>query len=187
MDDFSIIKLYIERSELAISTTAMRYGKYLSKIAWNILGNYQDAEECVNDTYLAAWNQIPPDQPLKFLPYLGRIARNLSLNRYNYLKANKRNQGFDLVLTELEDCLASSSTVEGAFDAQEVAMAINAFLASVKKEQRVIFVRRYWYGDSISTIAQDRKTSENNIKSVLFRMRKKLQRQLVKEGLLNES
>ena len=186
MNDSSILELFIKRSEQAISKTTEKYGKYLSKISWNILHNSEDVEECVNDTYLTAWQQIPPDKPERFLPYLGRITRSLSLNRYNYYKAQKRNTQFDMILSELEDCLMSIETVESEIGAKELTNAINRFLKSSKKDHRIVFVRRYWYSDSIKDIATARQTSESNVKSILFRMRKKLENYLIKEGVLNE-
>ncbi|MCH4887021.1 sigma-70 family RNA polymerase sigma factor [Acidaminobacter sp. JC074] len=186
MNDSSIIELFIKRSEQAITMTAEKYGKYLNKISWNILHNHEDVEECVNDTYLSAWKQIPPDKPERFLPYLGRITRALSLNKYNYYKAKKRNSQFDMVLSELEDCLMATETVESSLDAMELSKAINTFLKSIKKEHRIIFVRRYWYSDSIKDIAKIRQTSESNVKSILFRVRKKLESYLIKEGVLDE-
>lgn len=185
MQDSWIIDLFIKRSEKAIEHTADKYGNYLFKISWNVLHSHEDVEECVSDTYLSAWQQIPPDKPRKFLPYLGRITRNISLNRYNFLRAQKRNNEFDLILSELEDCLVHNNSVEAEIDAMELGKCINSFLRSSKKEKRIIFVRRYWFNDSISDIAIDRKTSQGNVKSTLFRMRKKLENYLIEEGMLN--
>lgn len=186
MDDKAIMALFEVRSEAAIVKTSEKYGKYLFKISWNVLHRHEDAEECVNDTYFTAWQQIPPDKPKKFLPYLGRITRALSLNRYNFLKAQKRNSHFDVLLSELEDCLTSVDSVESTFEAKELARSMNDFLERCKKEHRIIFVRRYWYGDSLAIIAELRNTTESNVKSILFRTRKKLESHLRKEGFLNE-
>lgn len=183
MEDNQIIELYWQRSENAIAETSTKYGKLLRKIAMNIVGNYSDAEECENDTYVATWNAIPPTRPNILSAFLGKIARNIALNRYEYNKAQKRNNEFDLVLSELEECIASKNTVEATVEEGVVASMLDDFLEGLKKETRVIFVRRYWYSDSVKDIAKRLQISESKVKTVLFRTRKELQDYLAERGV----
>ena len=183
MEDSQIIDLYWQRSENAIAETSAKYGKLLRKIALNIVGNFSDAEECENDTYVATWNAIPPTRPNILSAFLGKIARNIALNRYEYNKAQKRNNEFDLVLSELEECIASKSTVEESVEEGLIASMLDEFLEGLKKEARVIFVRRYWYGDSVKDIAKRMQISESKVKTVLFRTRNQLQDYLAERGV----
>lgn len=183
MEDSQIIDLYWQRSENAIAETSAKYGKLLRKIALNIVGNFSDAEECENDTYVATWNAIPPTRPNILSAFLGKIARNIALNRYEYNKAQKRNNEFDLVLSELEECIASKSTVEESVEEGLVASMLDEFLEGLKKETRVIFVRRYWYSDSVKDIAKRMQISESKVKTVLFRTRNQLQDYLAERGV----
>ena len=183
MEDSQIIELYWQRSENAISETAKKYGKLCRHIAMNILGNYSDAEECENDTYVATWNAIPPTRPNVFSAFLTKIARNLALNRYEYNKAQKRNNEFDLVLDELEECIAGKSTVEAAYEAGQLSAVLDEFLEKLSKDKRVIFVRRYWYSDSVKDIAKRLQISESKVKTTLFRTRNELQEFLEAHGV----
>lgn len=183
MEDSQIIDLYWQRSENAIAETSAKYGKLLRKIALNIVGNFSDAEECENDTYVATWNAIPPTRPNILSAFLGKIARNIALNRYEYNRAQKRNNEFDLVLSELEECIASKSTVEESVEEGLVASMLDEFLEGLKKETRVIFVRRYWYSDSVKDIAKRMQISESKVKTVLFRTRNQLQDYLAERGV----
>lgn len=182
MTDESIVAQFWERSENAIKNTEEKYGRYLTKIAGNILRFPEDAEECVNDTYFTAWKQIPPDRPQKLLPYLGRITRCLALNRHDYLTAQKRATEFDVQLAELEECLSAPNTVESQYEQGELASAISDFLRTLDSEKRNIFIRRYWFSDNITLIAERFKISESKVKSVLFRVRKQLKKYLESEG-----
>lgn len=182
MDDNVIIEMFWQRIEDAIRCTSEKYGKYLLKIALNILHRNEDAEECTNDTYLAAWNQIPPNRPNKLLAYLGRITRNIAMDKLDYLSAKKRNSQFDVLLSELEECLSSSHTVEGEYEAGEIAGVISRFLKTTDTNTRNVFIRRYWFSDSILEIADKYDMSESKIKSMLFRTRNKLKVYLEKEG-----
>ena len=182
MTDQTIIDLFWQRSEDAIRNTSQKYGTYLTKIAMNILHYYEESEECVNDTYLAAWEQIPPDRPQKLLPYLGRITRCLALNRYDYLTAQKRNAEFTVQLTELEECLSRPDTIENEYENGELSSAISAFLRTLDSEKRNIFIRRYWFSDNIIDIARRFEISESKVKSILFRVRKQLKKYLESEG-----
>jgi len=184
MDDELILELYWARSESAIHETAIKYGKYCVKIAMNILRNKEDAEECVNETYLKAWEAIPPERPSIFSAFLGKITRNLSLNKYKEQRTQKRGGGeIALILDELEDCVPSGGSVEAEAEANAVAEAINAFLRSINRENRAVFVRRYWYADSITSITARHHMTESKVKSMLFRTRNKLKDYLEKEGV----
>lgn len=182
MTDESIVAQFWERSENAIKNTADKYGRYLTKIAGNILRLPEDAEECVNDTYFTAWKQIPPDRPQKLLPYLGRITRCLALNRHDYLTAQKRAAEFDVQLEELEDCLSAPNTVENQYEQGELASAISDFLRTLDSEKRNLFIRRYWFSDNIAELAKRFELSESKVKSILFRVRKQLRKYLESEG-----
>ena len=184
MDDNMIINLYWERSETAISETANKYGGYCTQIAMNILKNREDSEECVNDTYFKTWNSIPTQRPNILMSFLGRITRNLSLDKYKKRSAQKRGGNeFDLLLSELENCVPSNSNVEAEYEAGATAKIIDSFLYSIDQENRIVFTRRYWYADSIESIANRLGISESKVKSILFRTRNKLKSYLEKEGV----
>ena len=154
MDDVQIVHLYWDRNEQAIHATSDKYGNYCTSIAMNILGNKQDAEECVNDTYLSTWNSVPPHRPNNLRAFLGKITRNLSFNRYKYNRTGKRGGGeLSMVLQELSDLVSGKDDVEQAFDQKELTKAIDTFLDRLSPKKRSIFISRYWYTDSISEIA----------------------------------
>lgn len=182
MTDQAIVELFWQRSEDAIKNTNEKYGKYLIRIALNVLGYHEEAEECVNDTYFSAWKQMPPDRPQRLAAYLGRITRCLALNRYDYLTAQKRNAEFTLQLSELEECLSGTACVEAKYEAGEVAAAISAFLRKQNADIRNIFIRRYWFSDSIADISNRFNMSESKVKSILFRTRNRLKKYLESEG-----
>ena len=184
MDDLMIIELYFARDEQAIEETDTKYGKLCFHMANNFLSNDADAEECVNDAYLGAWNTIPPQNPNPLLTYVCRIVRNLSIMKYHANTAIKRNSFYDAALDELEDCLASPETVEDKLTAKELSDALDQFLDTLDQENRVIFVRRYWYSDSISEIAERLHMSKNNVSVRLSRTRERLKNYLKKEGYL---
>ncbi len=183
MDDRAIIDLYFARAERAIAETARRYGRYCTAIAYRILGSREDSEECVNDTYLRAWNAIPPHRPERLDTYLGTITRNLALNRYAERNAAKRGGQVELALDELRDCLADTATVEDVVDNRALADALNAFLASLPAETRRIFVARYWHLKPIKTIARELHLGESAVKMRLARSREQLRDYLTKEGI----
>lgn len=146
MEDKKIVDLYWLRSESAISETKTKYGKYCYTIAHNILYNIEDSEECVNDTYLRAWNSIPPHRPSMLKAFLGKITRNLALSRYKSLSAEKRNSGqVPVVLEELQDCIPGTDNTEQIIDDLALVEILNRFLGTLSPEQRKIFMRRYWY------------------------------------------
>ena len=184
MKDIDIIKLYVERSEKAISETDIKYGNYCKSIADNILFNHSDSEECVNDTYLKTWNSIPPHNPQNLRTYLGKITRNLAINRYNIYSAEKRGgSSTDIIFSELEECIPSSFTVEEITDEKLLIRILEEFLRKQSESKRRIFLRRYWYCESISQIAEELSFSESKVISVLYRMRIKLKEYLEKEGI----
>ena len=179
MDDLQIIELFFSREEAAIRETEAKYGKLCLHIAGNILGNPEDAEECVQDTYLAVWNQIPPTRPANFPAFLCRIARNLSLKKLEYNTAEKRNSDACIPLSELEGILPAKDNVE----TEDLTALINAFLRTEKELSRKIFLRRYWFFDPVSEIARQFACSESKVKSILFRTRNRLREYLKKEGI----
>ena len=185
MEDKEIVDLFWQRREIAIEETTRKYNAYCFSIANNILNNSQDAQECVNDAYYAAWNSIPPRRPTIFKTFLGRIARNISLDRYDYNRAKKRNSQFDILLSELEECIPGHQEVEKEALGGEMGRLISGFLWQCSPEHRKIFVRRYWYSDSIKDIAKLYKINENKVKSILFRTRNKLKTHLEREGIEN--
>lgn len=183
MDDEKIINLYFERNEIAISETAVKYGSMIRGISYNILKNYSDSEECENDTYHVAWNKIPPERPNFLAAFLCRIVRNISFDKYGYNKAAKRNTEFDVALSEIENCVVSKTTVETEVDKKRLSELISNFLRCISFTKRVIFVRRYWYCDSIKKIAKDYGFSESKVKSMLMRTRNELKKHLERSGV----
>lgn len=184
MDDKQIIDLYWARSENAIMQTANKYGRYCHYIAFNILHNDEDSKECVNDTYLKAWNAMPPQRPNRLSVFLGKITRNLSLDRYKRYNAEKRGYGqITYVLDELKACVPADDNVEQIVDDVVLTEVLNRFLASLPAETRIIFMRRYWYFCSIKDIAADLKVSESKVKMSLLRSRDKLRHLLEREGI----
>jgi RNA polymerase sigma-70 factor (ECF subfamily) len=185
MDDTMILELYQSRSESAIAETARKYGSYCLAIATNILKDRRDAEECVNDTYYKVWEAVPPQQPAVFSSFIGRITRNTSLDKYKARSRKKRaGNEFTLLLSELEDCIPSGSRVEDEVDEMLTAACIDNFLSGIDKESRVIFMRRYFYADSVKQVAERLAMSESKIKSNLFRTRNKLKAHLESEGII---
>ena len=184
MEDTALIDLYWQRDQRAIDETHGKYGGFLAGIAWNILRSHSDAEECVNDTYLAVWNAIPPQKPDPLRTFVCKIARNLAAAKYHANTAKKRNSRYDAALDELEDWLAAGGSVEEAYDAKELSEAINAFLSSLSYTDRFLFVRRYWYSDSMQDIAAMIGSTANSVAVRLYRLREKLRHHLSKEGLL---
>ena len=184
MEDMDIIDLFFARDEDAVIETRAKYGARLYKTSLNILGNFQDSEEIVNDTLLKAWESIPPNRPLLLGAYVAKIARNLAINKYRARSAAKRGGGeADALIAELGECIGGGVEPEKAYEKNQLSLAINEFLAKQSKEARVIFVLRYFHGESILGLADRLSMSESKIKSVLFRTRKKLQEHLKKEEL----
>lgn len=183
IEDEKIIQLYFDRNEKAIQATADKYGHYCNSIAYQILNNREDAEECVTDTYLKAWNSIPPNKPSILRLFLGKITRNRAFDLYKKNTADKRGGGeVTIVLDELADCVASGSEPDKEFNRKQMQDAINSFLGTLSKEKCAIFVRRYWYAESISEISKRYSMSENYVSVSLCRLRKKLYDYLIERG-----
>ena len=183
MEDKEIIKLYLDRNEKAIAATSEKYGSYCKTISVNILKNDEDAEECVNDTYMKTWNAIPPQIPVIFSAFLGKIVRNISFNKYRHNNSQKRGGSeMPLILDELGEIVSGKESVEDEIDKKELLRDINGFLNSISEYKRGIFIRRYWYSDKVSDIAQRYGRSENSVSVELNRIRKKLSDHLLKRG-----
>ena len=184
MNDSKIIELYWNRQESAITESNLKYGSYCHSIAFNILQKNTDAEECVTDTWLNAWNSIPPQRPERLSTYLGKITRNLSLNRYKQLNTQKRGMGqVELALSELENCVPAQTGMEQITDEMELVTALEKFLLTYPKTERNIFLGRYWYLYSIPELATAYRMSESKIASLLYRMRNRLKLHLQKEEI----
>ena len=189
MDDIDIIELYWARAEGAIRETAAKYGKYCHSIAWNILHSPQDAEECVNDTYLKAWGSMPPQRPPGLAAFLGKITRNLCLNKYERATAQKRGGGqAPLALDELQECIPAANRTEQAMEdaIEEAALVelLNRFLTGLSPEARLVFLRRYWYLSPIQQIAVDYGFSQSKVKMLLLRSRQQLRQALERERVI---
>ena len=183
MEDFEIVELYWDRNENAITQTDRKYGKYCRKIAFSIVNDREDTEECVNDTYLQTWNSLPPQRPEKLSTYLGKICRNISINLYEKLTAEKRGGNeTDACLDELSELIGGSSEVEEQLDLTVLTDLINKFLRRCEKQARTVFVQRYWYMMSVKEIARENRMSDSNVKMTLSRTREKLKLYLEEEG-----
>ena len=181
MDDNQIIELYLQRNENAIQETVEAYGKKLDRLSLCIIKNSEDSEECVNDTYLKAWGNIPPQKPTYFFAYLAKICRFLCYGKIDYNNAKKRNANVITLTSELEQCISITNTKE--IEAKELGEILTVFLKCVSEEQRLIFMRRYWFFDSIAEISKRYCISESKVKTTLFRTRNKLKVHLKKEGI----
>lgn len=182
MDDLMIIELYFARDEQAIKETDIKYGRLCFTVAINILGNDEDSEECVNDTYLSVWNKIPPTRPNNFMAFICKITRNLSIKRLDYNKARKRTPESFVSFTELEDVLPDNNIMPEIENA-EIGKLISEFLKHEKPEARAVFIRKYWFFDSVSDIAARYSFTESKVKNMLYHSRNKLREYLKKEGI----
>ena len=183
MEDVKIVQLFWDRDPDAIDHTARKYGDYCFSIARNILGNHEDAYECVNDTWLSAWRSMPPHWPDLLSTFLGKITRNAAYNRYKSTRAEKRGGSQTaLVMDELSECVAGKYEVEQEIEYKELVAAIDAFLDTLSEDARRIFVCRYWYTDSISDIARQFRKRENTVTKMLSRSREKLRQYLLERG-----
>ncbi len=184
MEDIQIVQLYWNRSEQAIQETQVKYGPYCLRIASNIVPTREDAQECVNDTWLAAWNAMPPQRPGVLSTFLGKLTRQISIDRWRRIHASKRGgDTVTLAIEELAGCIPGGEDPEKVVLARELTAAINGFLDTLDPQQRRVFLRRYYYLDGIAAIAQKQGISESKAKSMLHRTRKKLRTYLKKEGL----
>lgn len=183
MEDHQIVALYWARDEAALTESEVKYGGYCRAIALGILASHEDAAECVNDTWLRAWGTMPPHRPVRLDAFLGRLTRNLSLDRWRSLRAQKRGGGqVELALEELTECLPSASSPEGELEAGALAESLNRFLAALSREKRVLFVQRYWYLRPVEELAALHGMRKSTAASTLFRLRSQLRRHLEKEG-----
>ena len=185
MEDKRIIRLLFDRAERALDILARRFGPRLLHTARNILSNHQDAEECVSDTYLAIWNAIPPQEPDPLAGFVYKTGRNLALKRLRHDTARKRDSRYDLSLDELAGCLAGGS-LEDELSARELGLSIDRFLDALPKDSRVMFLRRYWFGDSVKEIAKALGYTEGAVSVRLSRTRDKLRTHLEKEGYFHD-
>ncbi len=183
MEDKQIIALYLDRNEEAIKETKAKYGAYCYRIAKNVLDSHEDAEECVSDTYLSAWNRIPPTVPEVLKIFLGRITRNLAISRFRAMRAKKRYHGMDVLLSELNDCVPVSGTVEQEVEARQLSEYISDWLESLSSEDSALFVRRYWFGDSVQGLAETCGISAAKMAQRMLRLRKSLKAFLEEKGV----
>jgi len=183
MDDSQIVDLYLARDERAVSETAQKYGERLRQLARRILDDAQSAEECENDTYHAAWNSIPPHTPRTYLfAFLGRITRHLAIDECRRAAAQKRQALICELTQEMEECVPGHSDVAETVEAEALTRAVDVFLAGCTEDQRSIFVRRYWYFDTVSEISKRFGCTQSKVKTTLFRLREGLKAHLEKEG-----
>ena len=184
VDDTSLINLFFERSEQAIRELETMHGAGAKALAFNVLGDARDAEECLSDALLAVWNTVPPTRPKSMRAYLLGLTRNRAVERYHALSAQKRNSHYDTAPSEIEDCLAAGETAETVLEAKALAEAINAFLAELKSADRALFVRRYWFSQDLSEVARALDITPQKASLRLFRIRERLKKHLMKEGML---
>ena len=185
MEDTRIIDLYWQRSDRAIPETDLKYGSYCHTVAYNICHDREDAEECVNDTYLRAWNSMPDQRPRMLRSFLGTITRNLALDRYRSASRKKRGGGeVELALAELDECVSSTINIERQILARELSHAIDSFLSALSETDRTVFVSRYWYLASVAEIAERLGCSQGKVKMMLHRTRERLRSYLEGEGLV---
>lgn len=184
MEDVKIIELFFARSETAIAELDIKYGKTCHKLSYNILHNRQDAEECVNDAYLGTWNAIPPERPNPLLTFLCKIVRNISIKRYEANTAVKRNSTYDVAMSEVANYILSPDNVEAEIETKALARMIENFLDTLTTENRVIFMRRYWFSDTYADIAEYIGITEKNVSVRLTRTRKQMREYLLERGVL---
>lgn len=183
MKDSEIIELFWTRDERAIAETDKKYGGLCRSIAQNLLDTPEDAEECVSDAFLAAWEQIPPQRPVNFRAWLGKLVRNISVNRWHSGHARKRYGGPRALLSELDECIPSPDNVEKIVDGLELTELLESWLQSLSKDDRALFIRRYWYGETLSELSKLWGTTPEKLAQRMFRLRRKLRSRLEKEGI----
>lgn len=187
MEDSKIIDLFWNKDENAIKETSFKYGAYCFTVANNILNNKEDSDECVNDTWLKVWNSIPPLRPARLKIYLAKITRNISINRYNARSAKKRGGGeITIVLDELSQCISCETDIVSEYEEKELRESIRSFVRTLPERDADVFVRRYFFTESVAEISERYKLTENNVTVILSRTRKKLKNHLIKEGFFNE-
>ena len=183
MEDGQIVELYWQREEDAIRVTEQKYGGFCRRLSMNILHSFQDSEECVNDAYGRCWDTMPPQRPGSLRAYLGTILRNLSISRYRAERAQKRFSGAETLLSELGDCVPAPENVQRTVEAGELAELIDRWLRGLEREERALFIRRYWNGDSVKLLAGELGLRPNALTKRLLRLREGLRRELEREGI----
>ncbi len=183
MQDNEIVELYFSRNEAAIKETDSKYGALCYRVAYNILGIAEDSEECVNDTYLSVWEKIPPTKPDSLKAFICRITRNISISRYRSSHSKKRYSGMETMLSELRECVPSPYNVSEQADAAQLSQYISSWLDSLSAEDCALFVRRYWFGDSVKALAEKCGTAPEKMSQRMFRLRKSLRAYLEERGV----
>lgn len=183
MDDKNIVDLYLQRDEMAIKETQVKYGSYCYTISNNILSVHEDAEECVNDTWTFAWNKIPPVIPKSLKAFLGKLVRDISLSRYRANHAQKRYSGMEIMLDELEECIPSEFDIQQKLEQQELSDLINDWLESISHVDRVLFVKRYYYGVTVKKLAEIQSCTENQMAQRMLKVRNNLKKYLISKGV----
>ena len=183
MDDQSIIELFSQRDENAIRETETKYGAYCLSIAYGILQNHEDAEECVNDTWMSAWNRIPTVKPDSLKAFLGKIVRDIALSRFRANHAQKRYNGMEVMLDELEECIPSDFNVQRQLEQKELDDLINKWLESLHREDRVLFIKRYYYGETVKSLARVQACTENQMAQRMLKLRNNLKSFLTSKGV----
>ena len=184
MDDRQIVDLYWQRDDAAVRETELKYGPFCRGLAYNVLSSHEDAEECVNDTWQKAWDSMPDERPSLLRAWLGKVVRNLALDRWRRNHAQKRYNGLDVMLSELEDCIPASGTVESELDAKELGRTISTWLRSLSKDDRTLFVRRYWNGEALNALAADQAVPAAKLAQKMYSLRQSLKKVLETEGIV---
>ena len=184
LSDADIVALFFARSPDALTAVQTKFAPYLHTVAFNILASREDAEECVNDTWQAAWERIPPQQPRVLSAFLGRITRNLAISRFRRNTAKRRDAGLGVLLSELEDCVPAGETTEEAFDRKLLGEHISRWLESLPADDRALFLRRYWYGEQLQDLAEETGISYSKLTQRMYRLRLSLKAALEAEGVI---
>ena len=184
MEDTAIIQLFFQRAEQAIVEVQQKYGSFCRTVAMNLLQQKEDVEECVNDTWQAAWQRIPPENPRMLGAFLGRITRNLAISRFRKNTAQMRSEGLTVLLSELEHCVPSGQSTEEAVDSILLGEYISKWLESLSADDRALFLRRYWFGESLRELSREVGTGEGHLAQKLYRLRLQLKKALEKEGVV---
>lgn len=184
MDDQSIVELYLQRDENAIKESRNKYEAYCYRIAINILSVAEDVEECINDTWISVWNRIPPVIPKSLKAFLGKLVRDISLSRYRAVHAKKRYNGMELILDELAECIPSEQDIQESLEQKELSGTVNGWLDSLPQEDRVLFVKRYYYGETVKQLSEMQSCTENQMAQKMMKLRNKLKAHLLSGGVL---
>ena len=184
MDDQSIVELYLQRDENAIKESRNKYEAYCYRISMNILSVAEDVEECINDTWISVWNRIPPVIPKSLKAFLGKLVRDISLSRYRAVHAKKRYNGMELILDELAECIPSEQDIQESLEQKELSGTVNGWLDSLPQEDRVLFVKRYYYGETVKQLSEMQSCTENQMAQKMMKLRNKLKAHLLSGGVL---